>query len=225
MIKYVGQGLYTLSQAGRILSEQPRTVRRWAFGYERRGREYPAVIETELPKCESSEVLTFLDVIELLSIRSFLSHGLSWRKVRDAAAAAARLLRGETHPFARREWFVDPAGLYLKLGREHDADLLVEVAGDAQVAMEEALRPYLSQLRFHDTGLASQWFPMGTDEAVVLDPRRAFGAPIVATGGVRTEVIHGHHVAGDSVQEISAYLDIPEHEVHAAIEYERDRAA
>jgi len=37
--------------------------------------------------------------------------------VRQAAITAARLLDAERHPFAMKQWFVDPAGIYLKLGK------------------------------------------------------------------------------------------------------------
>lgn len=225
MIEFLTRGLYTVPEAGRILREQNATIRRWAFGYRRRGQTYPSAIRTDVPTLDSTELLTFIELVELLSIRSILDEGLSWPKMREAAAVASRLLAHEDHPFARREWFVDPAGLYLKLGRAHEADLLIEVAGDAQVAMEEALRPYLHQLRFDRAGLADLWHPLGQEQPIVLDPRRALGAPIVEDGGIRTDVIYDLHLAGDGIDLISAYLELEEHEVRAAIAFEEALAA
>jgi uncharacterized protein (DUF433 family) len=225
MIEFMAQGLYTPQDVARILREEPRTIKRWAFGYEHQGKFFPPAIRTDVPLMDLSRVLTFLELVELLSIQGFLREGLSWRKVRAAAEVASRLLAQEPHPFARRDWFVDPAGLYLKLGREHDEDLLVEVAGDAQVAMEEALRPYLHQLRFGEDGFASRWYPRGPDQPIVLDPRRAYGAPIIEDGGVRTELLLDLHLAGDSVEQIASFFDVQEHEVIAAIEFEEAIAA
>ena len=94
------------------------------------------------------------------------------------------------------------------------------MAGDAQVAMKEALAPYLHQLDFDVRGLARRWFPMGSTESIVIDPTRSFGAPIVQQGGVRTDLISGMHRAGDSVPAIATWYEIEEHEVLAAIRYE-----
>ena len=221
MVNFSTAGLYTLSDAGRLLHVTPGTVKRWSFGYSRRGVGYEPPIATEVPPRNGVRVLTFLELVELMFIRGFLEAGVSWNKVRKAALTAARLLHDERHPFAMKKWFVDPAGIYLKLGREFDEEILVEVAGDAQVAIEAALQPYLHQLEFDVSGLAQRWYPLGFGRPIVLDPRRAVGAPIVESGGVRTDLIAEMHSAGDTVSQIAAWYDLEEFEVAAALEFEQ----
>jgi uncharacterized protein (DUF433 family) len=216
-------GLYSVPEAARLLGEEPRTIRRWAFGYQRRGRFYDPAISPDAPGSRS--ILTFMDIVELLFIQGCLKAGASWPKVRAAGEAAARLLQDDPHPFALRKWFVDPAGVYLVLAEEQGDESLIEAAGDAQVAMREALLPYLNQLYYDRRGLAQRWFPLGPTEPILVDPRRAFGAPIVQEGGIRTDLLAGMHHAGDSVATISAWFEIAEHEVHAAIAYEDRKAA
>jgi len=203
-----------------LLGQRPSTIRRWAFGYTRRGKFYEAPIHTDVPEIEGVQLLTFLELVELMFIKGFLEVGLSWTKVRRAALTAARLLDAERHPFAMKKWFVDPAGIYLKLGKQHGEDILVEVAGDAQVAIEVALEPYLHQIEFDVTGIALRWYPLGVDRPVVLDPRRALGAPIVEAAGVPTDAIAEMRRAGDSVASIAAWFGIEEFEVVAALEFE-----
>lgn len=217
-------GLYPLPTVARLLGVDREAVRRWAFGYTRRGRKYSSAIQTDLPQEEGSQVLTFLELIELLHIRAFLDAGVSWAKVRDAAATAARLLADEPHPFARRQWFADPAALYLKLGTASGDECLVEVAGHAQVALEPALRPYLQQIDFDVDGLAQRWYPLGLTVPVVLDPLRGFGAPITDRSGISTEIIAAHHRAGDSVETIASWFQADVHEIAVALEYESQLA-
>jgi uncharacterized protein (DUF433 family) len=41
------------------------------------------------------------------------------------------------------------------------------------------LKPYVEQLEFGVDGVAARWWPMGKHAGVLVDPRIAFGAPIV----------------------------------------------
>lgn len=211
--------------AAHLLHEDPETVRRWAFGYRRRGKKYDPAISTELSPIAGKEALTFLELVELMFLQALLQTGLSWPKVREASRVAAQLLKDEPHPFATKRWFVDPAAIYLKLGVDHDEGILVEVAGYAQVAMEPVLHPYLTQLDFDMNGLAQRWFPLGFATPVVLDPQRSFGMPITLTGGVPTEAINRLNQAGDSAASIAAWYQIGEEEVEAALRYESELVA
>lgn len=217
-------GIYPVPVAAHLLQEEPATVHRWAFGYRRRGLKYPSAINTELPVLSGIHALTFLELVELMFIQALLQSGVSWIKVREASRVAAHLLKNEPHPFAAKRWFADAAAIYLKLGVDHDEDILVEVAGYAQVAMEPVLHPYLTQLDFDVKGIAQRWFPMGFATPVVLDPRRSFGMPITATAGVPTETIARLHSAGDSVSTIAISYAIDEAEVEAALRYEESLA-
>ncbi len=214
------KGIYSLSAASALLGEEAPTIRRWAFGYARRGSDYAAAIRTEAPVVDGTRVLTFLELVELMFVQGLLRSGLSWPKVREATRTAARLLRDEPHPFATRRWFVDAAALYLQLGSEHDEQSLIEVAGAGQVSMEPVLRQYLTQLDFDAHGVAQRWYPKGQGTPVVLDPRRSFGMPIVTRGGIPTDVLSSLHRAGDSVASIAAWYRIDEVEVDAAVSFE-----
>lgn len=227
MVSVVGRGAYPVPQASRLLRLNPDIreivtpggIRRWAYGYKRRGIAYRPAIRSE-DFSRRTGTLSFLELVEIMFIATSLASGLKWPKVREAARVAARVLADVQHPFALRQWFVDPAGLYLKLGTESGEAILIEMAGHAQLAMEDLLRVYLKQIRFSEvTGLANAWFPLGPDVPVVVDPLYSYGLPTVS-GGVRTDILAGHHRGGDSVESVAFWYGVPEHEVKAAIEFE-----
>lgn len=56
---------------------------------------------------------------------------------------------------------------------------LVELGGHGQQAFPQVLKPYLEQLEFGVDGVAARWWPMGKHAGVLVDPRIAFGAPII----------------------------------------------
>ncbi|MCU0625314.1 MAG: DUF433 domain-containing protein [Gemmatimonadaceae bacterium] len=218
------RGIYSIRAAAMLLGENSATVQRWAFGYRRRGIPYRAAIETSVPAIDGTQVLTFLELVELLFIQGLLKAGLSWPKVREASRTAAELLSNEPHPFATRRWFFDAASLYVELGETHNDRMLVEIGKGSQIAMEAVLRPYLQQIDFGIGGVAERWYPQGRGTPVVVDPARAFGMPVTETSGVPTEALAALHAAGDSVEKIAAWFRVSESEVKAAVGFEHRMA-
>jgi uncharacterized protein (DUF433 family) len=71
-----------------------------------------------------------------------------------------------------------------------------------------------------------RWFPMGEKrKVVVIDPQRAFGRPIVAEGGVPTEVLASAVAAEKSVERVARWYAVSPREVKAAVEFEQRLAA
>ncbi len=222
-VSVIGRGIYRFSKAAQLLRlESPSVnnaaVRRWAFGYLQGGKQYSGAIRYDNFSIET-QTLSFLELVELAYISGMLESGASWSKVRRAMQAARQMFPDDPHPFARREWFADPGGIYLQLGEKRQDPLLLEM-GNMQYAMKRLLRVYLKQLRFNaETQHADMWSPLGDEKPIIVDPQRAFGLPIVASG-VRTDVLAGYHRAGDPITRIASWYDIPEIEVEAAIDFE-----
>jgi uncharacterized protein (DUF433 family) len=176
-------GFYSPVEAAALLHEDSRTVRRWAFGYARTrpaGRvQHPPLIRTDLPEVEGERALTFVELVELLYVRAFHELGVSWKTIRDAADVAARLFDSQ-HPFALRQVYLDPDSvLYGAVAEADGTEALVELSGHGQQAFPQVLKPYLEQLEFGVGGVAERWWPMGRHAGIVVDPRIAFGAPVV----------------------------------------------
>lgn len=224
MAAEVGSGLYTTSEAARLIGVDTASVRRWAFGYRRRGREYESVIRTDLQKLDNRYALTFVEFVELFSVKELRSVGVSWQKVRQALTTAKRLLEAE-HPFATRRWFADPGGVFVELARQDEDDVFVELVGHGQIAMQKTLSEYLQQLEFDARDLAERWNPWGPNAPVVVDPQIAFGQPVVRGTGVRTATLHRLHEGGESVDTIASLYDLPRSDVEVAVEFERALAA
>jgi len=176
-------GFYSPAEAAALLHEDARTVRRWAFGYARSrapGRvHHPPLIHADLSEVEGERALTFVELAELLYVRAFHELGVSWKTIRDAADTAARLLDSE-HPFALRQVYLDPDSvLYGAVAEADGTEALVELSGHGQQAFPQVLKPYLEQLEFGVGGVAERWWPMGRHGGIVVDPRIAFGAPVI----------------------------------------------
>jgi uncharacterized protein (DUF433 family) len=203
----IGTGIYTPAEAAALIKAPAAEIRRWAFGYVRRRGgdqvQYDSLIQTDLPEIDGKQAVTFLELVELMYIKGFRRAGAPWKVIHEAASVAARMYE-TSHPFAMRQFFADPGGIYTLLEEEHGGESPVRLIGHGQHAFDEIVRPYLGQLEFDPLDVPTRWWPLGKEGRVVVDPAVSFGAPIVAEAGVPT------HVLAEAVE--------------AEREYDRDRA-
>jgi uncharacterized protein (DUF433 family) len=59
------------------------------------------------------------------------------------------------------------------------------------------------------------------DRPIVIDPRIAFGRPVVMSKGIATSTIAERIDAGESVKDIAADYDLAQSEIEQAVVYER----
>lgn len=217
-------GIYTTGEAASLLHENPRNVRRWAFGspHAARGRSKP-LIRTELPVLEGERALTFVELVELLYVRAFHQLGVSWSAIREAARVAAHLF-ASPHPFALRQVYLDPESvLYGAVTEPDGSEGLIQLRGHGQQAFPQLVKPYLDQIEFGVDDVAAKWWPMGKEGGVLVDPRIAFGAPVVAEAGIRAETLAKAYDAekpayGRRAAERVAWMyEIEPKHVHAAL--------
>src|SRR5438093_136641 len=77
----------------------------------------------------------------------------------------------------------DSATLFARLSE----DAVIELSKHyQQLISAHVFEPYLKEVDFSPlSSLAERWWPLGRDVPVVLDPRIAFGAPVVAGTATR----------------------------------------
>ncbi len=177
----------------------PNTLRVWL-----RGQDYP----TKTGKRHAQPVvhpagtaplgLSFWNLVEcsvLATIRK--QHEVSLQKVRRALAYVGKEL-GKQRPLIEQDFSTDGVGLFVEhYGR------LIDASQQGQVAMREILEAGLTRIERDESGLAARLFPWRTDphepRVVAVDPRIAFGQPILASTRVPVEVVFDRFRAGDSI--------------------------
>lgn len=226
----IGTGIYTPDEAAALLKAPVSEVRRWAFGYARnRGSarvDYGPLIETELPELEGERALTFIELVELMFIKGFRKAGAPWHSIREAASVATRLFETE-HPFALRQFFADPTGVYAQLKEADENESMVKLAGNGQHVFGEIVRPYLGQLEFDPREVPTRWWPRGKEARVVVDPAVSFGRPIVADTSIPTralaEALDAEQRANPAkaLERVCWLFKVPERHVQAAARFEQ----
>lgn len=221
---YLNVGLYTFSDAGRLIGAKPSVLRRWAqeYRYQDRGvvRDHAPVIQRHFGPASST--LTFLELIELLFVKVFRAEGVSMQAIRRASERASSMFNTQ-YPFAVKRFDTDGKRIFATLKQEADDIELIEELGKGQFAFDHVVRPLFRKL---DYGVADalRYWPLDHGGRVVLDPRRAFGKPIDDETGVPTEALYNAMRAdgGQDPSIVAEWFEVPIEAVKAADRYETE---
>ena len=229
----VGIGLYSVPEAARLLKVRTHKLRRWADGYafEYRGERHYSepIFRRDLAGTATSDLLTFADLLELLFVSRFRAEGVTMPVIRAAAERAAQIFR-TNHPFAARSFATDGKVIFAILESRDAAraaapyERLVEELHRRQLVFPELVRPYFRKIEY-GVDEAVRYWPLGRKMRIVLDPVRNFGKPIDYATGVPTFSLHAAVKAGDSMQDVAHWFDVPEEAVRQAVEYETSLTA
>src|SRR5690349_9759190 len=195
----LGVGFYSRAEAARLLKVTPTRLNRWIRGYtyklRQQGKSYverqkSPVVQIVLPIIDSVLALSFVELIELRVIKAFTDKGLPLHRVRVAAERAVELFH-TLHPFASKRVFTDGELVFAELGdtkKPEFPDVIELTRGKhLQIHSGVLLEGYLDEVSFNqETLLADRWWPLSKDFPIVLDPKIAFGAPVIEGTATRT---------------------------------------
>lgn len=221
--RYIGRGVYSTKDAERLTGIPSKRIRRWTRGYrylyEGKPRFLPAIIAAESEGQGRAPVLSFADLIEVRFLEAFLDRGVPWRNIRRAAEHA-RVLLGVARPFSSHLFMTDGRTILAKISDDLGDPRLIDLANN-QYEFEKVVSPMLWAGLEFDGIEPQRWWPMGTDRGVVLDPARAFGAPIVAREGVPTEILARAVAAEGSERAVARWYEVSLESVVDAVAFER----
>jgi uncharacterized protein (DUF433 family) len=126
-----------------------------------------------------------------------------------------------SHPLVDQEMLTDGTDLFTRrLGS------LVNLSQEGQLAMREMLDAHLQRIDRDARGLAIRLYPFTRAGAadgprlVVIDPRLAFGRPVLAGSRIPTTDVFERFKAGDSLDTLVAEYGRPTEEIQEAFRYE-----
>lgn len=221
----LSSGIYTIPDAARILGLSLPKVRRWLKGSETfdTTEESPArygIDNYGIKGVGLEKHMDFLSLIEIYTVMRLRELKVSFPTIRRARADLAERL-GVNHPFAAQSLFVDGA----KLLTEND-NLHYELGTNGQIAIRMVLEPFLLRVDFEtSTRMAERLHPLGRERKVIVDPRRAFGRPVVDGTAITTEALASLYKGGESIEDLAQQFDLKEVAIHDALEFEHCLAA
>ena len=214
-----------MTDASVLLGIPSATVHRWVDGYSfplsRWSKSHkPAVFAPALPRTDGRLTLTFLDLIQLRVVKGFRVAGVPLQRIRTAAETAADFF-STSHPLAFHRFKTDGRDIFgdvVERGRHWG---LVNLSASGQKVFPELVEQSLKEISYAtETGLASRWYIAGPGGGVVVDPRIAFGAPVVEDANVPTRVIWEQSHSEHEPEALAAWFRIDIKQVTDALRYE-----
>lgn len=216
-------GLYALPEAARLLRLPRQTLRNWVVGYDYTRKHGAARAGPVIQPPRDDLALSFVNLIEGLTLSGFRRAGVPMQRVRRALAYAVRLADTE-HLLASERLLSDGLDLFWEFQeQEVEGRHLVNISAGGQKAFPEAVMRYLHEVEWGSDRFAVRWWPQSQqirEGGVVIDPRRAFGAPVLAGTGIRVEDVFGRFSAGESMAELASDFGLRLDQVESAIRLE-----
>ena len=220
----LGEGLYTIPEAARILHIPMERLRRWVTGYIRD-------VERILPLGEigtwgqgADRHFNFYTLIELYSVFQFRELGLSMQTLSKARNELSEHLNSP-YPFAHQGLVSDGKKLMFELKESSPATFL-ELGSNGQTLIQEVMEPFCSRLDFHNTSkLAERYWPVGKSHSIVVDPHHSFGQPTICGTNITTETLNNLLVAGETVEDVAEMFDLEPDQIVQAQNFEHQLKA
>jgi uncharacterized protein (DUF433 family) len=214
---------YTLTEAARYVRLPVATLRSWVLGRQyptaEGSGEFPPLIR---PASRQPPLLSFSNLIEAHVLRSLRTeHGVPVKALRDALAYAENRL-GIDRLLLRPELRTDAGRVLLdRYGQ------LIELTASGQLALRRLFTEHLKRVEWDESRFPVRLYPFLSavapveERPIIIDPRIAFGRPVVERKAISTSTIAERVDAGESVDEVAADYDLRPSEVEQAIVYER----
>lgn len=210
-------GIYSLSDAARLLGLPTSTVRAWVNG---RGDRQDPLIENQLGRSGRTYLISFTNLMELRFIQKFTDAGVGLRRVRAVMAQATELLK-RPHPFATNVVFTtDGKNILARILRESGQEDVLDLKSQNYEMLEIILQSLKTDVVFDAAGEATAWFPRrDTAPNIVVHPRFSFGRPILLESHVPTEAIE-QSVKVEGVDATADLYEVPVEQVQEAIRFQ-----
>jgi uncharacterized protein (DUF433 family) len=217
-----GAPAYSLAEAAHFIKLPVATLRSWVVGrpYPTKGgtRGFKPLIE---PARRKPPQLSFQNLVEAHVLRSLRTeHGVSLKDVRKALAFAEDRLRIDRLLLDRR-LCADAGRLFLD-----EYGKLIELSASGQLAMRTVFEQHLRRIDWSDAGLVARLHPFLASSAAIdarpiaIDPKIAFGRPIVSRKSISTRAIADRLDAGESVEDLADDYELQPEEIEQAVLYE-----
>ena len=169
-------GIYTLTDAARLLRLDAQKIRRWLYGYARQGSAKSQTTRAFSPplwqvehqvKQGAEKVIGFLDLMELRIVREFVEQGVPLSVVRQCLKTAQEMF-GQDHPLTRQRFLTDGETIFHEALSVADAD----EEGDGPALLDLRKRQHVFRAIIKDSlyagiddqnGKALRWYPQISD--------------------------------------------------------------
>lgn len=218
---------YPLSEVAKYLGLPNSTLRSWCIGQPYRtktGKE--RFFAPLLRLADSTGMLSYSNFVEAHVLRA-LRRQISLPKIREALIRILADDPKRAHPLAEYQFATVGVDLFI----EH-ASKLINVTRAGQLGLRECLEGYLRRIKRDPAGNVTTLYPLpggkpllDWPETVSMNPRVAFGRPVIASTSIPTSTIAKRITAGETIPQLAEDYERSTDEIFEAVRWELARAA
>lgn len=208
------RGAFTTSQVARLVGVEARDVASWIDGN-------PPLLEPDYDRVAGRLALSFDALVEARAISYLLREGVKRRRLRQLMKTL-RMRYSDRHPLARERDLVTDGGTVFELKDERFINLLNDCYASGDI-----IKPALAGRVIFKGGRAAWLEPYPKDLPLVrVDPRHAFGRPVVVDKGVAvpTETLTTT-ARQEGIEDAGDWFGVSSEAVHQAVAFEKRIAA
>ena len=208
--------MYSITDSARYTKVHATTIAYWHYG----DADDEHVV---LPGKERGKALNYLQLVEVAFVARFRRWGVKLQRLRRAHAFLQQRFTQE-YPFAHYRFKTEGHHVLMEVREVYpEIDLGVAFVADenGQLGWEDVIGEQFMEFDYEseeDEALAVRWHVAGREAPILIDPRIAFGAPMIH--GIPTWALRGRAVAGEPIDEISDDFELSKEDVIAALEFE-----
>jgi uncharacterized protein (DUF433 family) len=199
---------YSFGEAAALTGIPVSTLGSWVVGRSfpgRSGQRWSQAV-VQLPKGKP-RFLSFTNLVEVHVLAAMRrKHSLKLDAVRKAVRYVHDAL-DVAHPLATEQFKTNGLDLFVeRLGK------IINASREGQLGMKAVLTSSLTRVEYDDRGRAVRLFPAlrraDSAKSIVIDPRCAFGRPVIVGTAVPVADVRSRFDAGDSVEELACDFDV-----------------
>ncbi len=216
----LGQGVYTPREAARLVGTTPQQILRWTRGSgpnEPLWKAHYQFLDDDVTE------ISFLDLVEVRVVTALRRADISMQAIRFAIDFA-QVKYGIERPLASQSFKTDGSEILMEAIEGEDDLVSLSKKRPGQKVFKEIIFQSLNDLEYEDE-IAARWRPRGYS-AVVIDPRRHFGDPILDTFGLSTGIIYKEFKQFQDYRYLSNTYEVPQNVLKTCVAFESnlDRA-
>jgi hypothetical protein len=213
----IGIGVYTPSEASRLLHVPQAKIVRWLRGHQVKGKWCEPLWRPQIDLGDGKVYLGFRDLMEMRTANAFMEAGVSAVMIRRAIVEARKYVADE-RPLSTTKFKTDGLSIFLEIAQEDGDPQLLDLFRK-QYTFKRIIEASLKGVEFE--GIApSRWWPLTKQKQILVDPERSFGQPIEAETGVPTAILAAAARTEGSLKRAAERWLVPVHAVKRAVEFE-----
>lgn len=214
-IKYsghLGEGIYNVSDAAKILQLPTHKVRRWLKEYwnKRFGKGTFFYSWGDV----DNQAFNFLTLIEFYVFYQLKEAGIKTKTILSAHEKLSNLFKTQ-FPFASTQLLTDGGNILFTA----DGADIINVEPDFQYNFKEIIEPFCKKIEFNSSKTAKRFYPLGKGKHIVVDPHHQFGQPTIEGTNILPYTIWAYYKGGEKPEFIASIFNLTNKQVNNAIEF------